>query len=656
MNFLKSFKAKLILILIILMVIPLAIYGVITIRNNVNKIENNTYSENLTAAENLATETGNILQESENLLKIASESDGIKSMIPTKMMDVSKALVETSDYIANVYIMNKNGMQVYKTVGETGDRADRGYFQKAIKGEANFSDIIMSRSRGVPIVVYALPIKRGSSTVGVLGASIDLGILSEMVKERSSEETGISFIVDDSGKTIAHPNKDYVLEMQDLTNLAPVQNVINGEKGTKVYENDEGEKLSAYTPIAKTGWGAVVELSSDKAFSEIRDEIRYAIMVIGITIIIGLVIAYYLGNNITKPVLAAVDQAEIIANGDLTNKVNKKYLKRNDELGDLSRAIDEMRKNLKEIVGNLSSISDEVASSSEELSSSSEEISASAEQVGTAIQEVASGAEEQSAQIDETRDSVSDLANKIDEVSDMAENMDKQANNVMENIKSGDDSVDDSIKQVQQVKEESNQVSKRITELGDLSQEIGDIIELISGISNQTNLLALNAAIEAARAGEAGRGFSVVADEIRELAEESSDATEKISGLINEIQNRVDDTIAQMNRAEEAVETSVNTIEETDQSFTEINRAAQNLKNLIDDIALAAKDMADKSSDVSASVEEIAAVSEEASSNAEEVAASSEQQSASTQEIVEAAERLEEMAQKLSESIEQFRI
>ena len=219
MNFLKSFKAKLIFILIVLMVVPLAIYGVITIRNNVNKIENNTYNENLTAAENLATETSNILQESENLLKIASESDGIKSMIPTKMMDVSKALVETSDYIANVYIMNKNGMQVYKTTGDTGDRSDIGYFQKAIEGEANFSDIIMSRSRGVPIVVYALPIKRGSRNVGVLGASIDLGILSEMVKERSSGESGISFIVDNSGKAIAHPNEDYVLEMQDLTNL-----------------------------------------------------------------------------------------------------------------------------------------------------------------------------------------------------------------------------------------------------------------------------------------------------------------------------------------------------------------------------------------------------------------------------------------------------
>ncbi len=311
---------------------------------------------------------------------------------------------------------------------------------------------------------------------------------------------------------------------------------------------------------------------------------------------------------------------------------------------------------LNNIITDMADIASDLSSSSQELSASSEEISASADQVGNAIEEVASGAEEQTAQIEETKGSVDNLSNKITNVEERSEDMDKKADDVMNNIKEGNQSINDSIEQVKEVKNQSSAVSTKINELGTLSQKIGDIVELINRISAQTNLLALNAAIEAARAGEAGRGFSVVADEIRELAEESSDATEQIAVLIDDIQAGVDDTIQQMDKAEEAVSDGVNAIQTTESSFNEINEAAGSLRKLIADISGAAEEMADSSSKVESAIDEIASVSGQTSSNAEEVAASSEEQSASTEEIVNASESLAAMAQKLSTTVNKFNI
>jgi len=489
---------------------------------------------------------------------------------------------------------------------------------------------------------------------------------------------GYFFIYDHQGNTISQPPAPELVGtnrwgLQDPNGKYIIRSLAERAKEgggfvNYAYENPEtGEtenKISYVQNIEGTDYflgagtyDSIINSRVDAAQSELEKMLSTVsttlIIIAIITVIIFIALIFFISKYISKNINKISVGMKKMAEGDFTENVD---IDSKDEIGVLASNLNSMQDSLRDLIKNVSAISNNLAISSNELSSTGEEVAKAAQQVGQSIEQVASGAEEQSAQVQESNSKINELIVQIDDVTEMSDKMDAQADNVMSNINEGNNSLNDSVEQIEDVKINSNEVSDTIHHLGGLSDQIGEIVQLINDIAAQTNLLALNAAIEAARAGEAGRGFSVVADEIRQLAEESEDATNQIGNLVAEIQDGVGNAVERMDETEKVVNDSVSAINTTGNSFEEINNAALNLRKLIEKISGQAENVGKNSKEVESIIQEIASVSQEAASNSEEVAAASEEQSAATEEIVNAAAELSEMSNDLNKALSRFSI
>lgn len=439
------------------------------------------------------------------------------------------------------------------------------------------------------------------------------------------------------------------------------KNSLAGQRGAALWI-DEATGMNAYdvqVPLMKDGQvlGSIaIGFSLEHMDHAIKGNAAKSLTTTAITLVIALVIIYLFSGVLVKPLGELVKIMRTMSQGDFTSTIDAKTLKQGDEIGDISRSLDDMQSALKTLIHNVISNAQEVGGSTESLSNIMDETSKAIEENAHAIEALASSSENQV----EAADSISKNAAELGAQVDNSKELILAANESVIAAGKQSDEGKVQIKEMESISEKSNQNAVRIEEgvmaVDTAINDMVNFIDIIKSISEQTNLLALNASIEAARAGEAGKGFAVVADEIRKLSVETNEATEKINGLIDNVQDKVNGSVKEAKGVKEIAGEQIAALSSVTGAFENINTSLSDLISKMDGVMSSTESVNDMKSLIVESTETMAEMTESISATYEEISASTEEQTASVQEVTSLAANNMQQTEQLMNEVKKFKV
>jgi methyl-accepting chemotaxis protein len=653
-NFKCSLKAKLIVILLLLALLPGIVIGLVSIYKNITVTKTVAGENNKLIANQIARELVMLLNVSKSLSETIALMPAVQGMDGAAIASLLVTVQKNNQHIEFMSVINESGMQIARNTGNLEMRSDRDYYKQAMQGKTYVSESRISGVTNAPVVTIAVPIKNTGRVVGVLTADVSLRSISEIAQNLHIGKTGYIDVVDNEGTVIATPDQERVLQRKSLASVNYIQRVLQGESFFVEEISSKGnDSIIAASPVPGYKWGVIVQQDKEEVL-DIAREIAMTVSIIALfAMVMALAAALFVVRSISAPLDKLMIVAAAVTNGDLTKHVQ---VTADKEMNELAAGFNTMIDSLRRIIFQVITASQSMASASQQLASSAEEVGQASQEVSSAIQNVSLHIEKQSSltqqgrgAIDSMTDSITETCKSVNQVSHIAATGEELANN-------GVLKMQQAVHVMNQIQQDTDKVTYSINNLGNKSQKVGHIVSVITGIAQQTNLLALNAAIEAARAGEQGRGFSVVAEEVRKLAEQSAKAAGEIAAIILDIQAEIKGAIEVVQTSSSGVVTGVQIVEISGDAFGRIFSTIHEINEILSNTvgALGQQELDNKK--VAGYLEEIAAAADYNSSSSQQVSASSEEQTASTNDISQSSAQLAILANELQQVVKQFSV
>ncbi|MDR7248191.1 methyl-accepting chemotaxis protein [Bacillus pumilus] len=654
-NFFKHFtmSKKLITAFLAILLVPILVLAAFSYEVASKSLNNEIMSSAANGVQQLNELINKDVQPKIDIVSYLSKSVK-KSELTSKNKDLLKVklkqLSETDEDVVEVFIADQNGkLTEYSEIhkGSEASAKNEPWFQQSMRDEKLIiSDPFADKSSDDLLIRISEQLADGS---GVIGINVRLNTIVKDTNSIKIGKEGYAFVATSDQHYIAHKtDKPGAKLTGDF-----ITKLYAKKQGSFKYEYKGQPKQMFFDTNEATGWKLAGTMYVDEVQEAAQPVLDLTMIILAVAIAIGGIAIYFIIKSIRKPLIALSESAEKISQGDLTQHIE---VRTHDEIGKLAQSFNEMSAKLKQVIQAVQNSIENVAASSEELTASAGQTAQATEHITSSIEQFSNSNEHQNDMIEKSSVQLNEMDRSLSHMVDTTSHMMESSIDSSKTAQAGGELVQKTAGQMQTIEQAVKEAELVIQGLEQKSKDITNILGVINGIADQTNLLALNAAIEAARAGEAGRGFSVVAEEVRKLAEQSGSSSKEIESLTNEIVEEIKKSQNMFKQVAGEVQSGLNITDETKISFEKISDKTSEMTEQMKQMNGTAKELSHGSNDISHAVNQIKELSRESSAGFQDIAASAEEQLASMEEISSSSATLSQMAEELRELIKQFKI
>jgi len=570
-----------------------------------------------------------------------------------------------SDLITLIALIDDEGSVLFsdnKNDIKNIDVSERDYLKDAMSSkETVISEIIISKADNSQSIAICKPIYDNGKYIGSIVSTVKFTLITDLIKETKIAEKGYAYMIDikgeNAGLVVQHIKPEMVMkknlyeyEIPELTDVVDQMKTVKTGEGYYTFEGED-----KYVKFQQFENWAIAITANESDLNATALSIRNMVI---ITILVAIAIASLVGyivinRLIIKPIRTLENSMSKAGNGDLTHQVD---IHTKDEIEQLGKSYNMMLDNQKEILNRVIYISQDLSASAEELTASAEEVNGSADEVSENINGMMENIMSENSAISSVEDEMKKMNDVVDTSNILTKKSQEACLETLETANEGRLGVESSIASISNISNATDELMSAFEVLNTHAKKVTGISETIKSIAEQINLLALNASIEAARAGDAGRGFTVVAEEVRKLAEQTTQESENVYNVLNTIIKLITEANRNADSAKSNVDEGEATIQSLDGKFLSIIEGFENINSQISELNNISSNQVVISDEISKSMDDISSKSTSNTSMAQEISASAEEQAAITESLSQASEETSAMADELTSLVARFTI